>query len=72
VLGRCAWWGQTRLLDVVINEGPLRRVVGDWDVRGRQLTRLAQANALPNVALRGCFAAAAHSGGWVVSVLKIF
>jgi transcriptional regulator with XRE-family HTH domain len=50
-------------LDVVINEGALRRVVGDRKVMCDQLTRLIEAVELPNVALRVLpFAAGAHPG----------
>ncbi len=50
-------------LDVVINEGALRRVVGGRDVMCAQLTRLIDATEVPNVALRVLpFAAGAHPG----------
>jgi transcriptional regulator with XRE-family HTH domain len=50
-------------LDVVINEGALRRVVGDRKMMCDQLTRLIEAVELPNVALRVLpFAAGAHPG----------
>ena len=50
-------------LDVVINEGVLRRVVGGRDVMCGQLARLIEAAELPNVALRVLpFAAGAHPG----------
>jgi transcriptional regulator with XRE-family HTH domain len=50
-------------LDVVINEGALRRVVGGREVMRAQLTRLIEATELPNVALRMLpFAAGAHPG----------
>ncbi|MDQ4102837.1 MAG: helix-turn-helix domain-containing protein [Actinomycetota bacterium] len=50
-------------LDVVINEGALRRMVGDPDVMFGQLTRLIEATELPNVTLRVLpFAAGAHPG----------
>jgi transcriptional regulator with XRE-family HTH domain len=48
-------------LDAVINEGALRRVVGDRKVMCGQLTRLIETVELPNVALRVLpFAAGAH------------
>ena len=50
-------------LDVVINEGALRRVVGGREVMRAQLTRLIEATKVPNVALRVLpFAAGAHPG----------
>jgi transcriptional regulator with XRE-family HTH domain len=50
-------------LDAVINEGALRRVVGDRKVMCGQLTRLIETVELPNVALRVLpFAAGAHPG----------
>lgn len=50
-------------LDVVINEGALRRVVGGRDVMCAQLTRLIEATEVPTVALRVlAFAAGAHPG----------
>jgi hypothetical protein len=50
-------------LDVVINEGALRRVVGDREVMCAQLTRLIEATEVPTVALRVLpFAAGAHPG----------
>ena len=50
-------------LDVVINEGALRRLVSGEDVMCAQLTRLIEAAELPNVALRVLpFAAGAHPG----------
>jgi transcriptional regulator with XRE-family HTH domain len=50
-------------LDAVINEGALRRVVGDRKVMCGQLTRLLETVELPNVALRVLpFAAGAHPG----------
>lgn len=50
-------------LDVVINEGALRRVVGGREVMCAQLTRLIEATKVPNVALRVLpFAAGAHPG----------
>ena len=50
-------------LDVVINEGALRRVVGGREVMCAQLTRLIEATEVPNVALRVLpFAAGAHPG----------
>jgi transcriptional regulator with XRE-family HTH domain len=50
-------------LDVVINEGALRRVVGGREVMCAQLTRLIEATELSNVALRVLpFAAGAHPG----------
>ncbi|MGH3812945.1 MAG: Scr1 family TA system antitoxin-like transcriptional regulator [Pseudonocardiaceae bacterium] len=39
-------------LDVVINEGALRRVVGGPDVMRGQLRRLVESSELPNVVLR--------------------
>jgi transcriptional regulator with XRE-family HTH domain len=51
------------VLDVVINEGALRRVVGGRLVMCGQLTHLLAASELPNVALRVLpFAAGAHPG----------
>lgn len=50
-------------LDVVINEGALRRTVGGPDVMCGQLSRLAETAELPNVVLRVlAFAAGAHPG----------
>jgi transcriptional regulator with XRE-family HTH domain len=50
-------------LDVVINEGALRRVVGGRNVMCAQLTHLIEATELPTVALRVlAFAAGAHPG----------
>ena len=50
-------------LDVVINEGALRRVVGGQEVMRGQLTRLMETTELPNVKLRVLpFAAGAHPG----------
>ena len=50
-------------LDVVINEGALRRVVGGREVMRGQLSRLVQASEWSNVALRVLsFAAGAHPG----------
>lgn len=51
MLGRCAWWATPVLLDVAIDEGPLRRVVGDQDVMGRQLTRLVQSQRVASPVL---------------------
>ena len=39
------------LLDVAIDERPLRRVVGDQDVMGRQLTRLVQSQRVASPVL---------------------
>ncbi len=50
-------------LDVVINEGALRRVVGGPEVMRHQLRRLVEASELPNVTLRVLpFQAGAHPG----------
>jgi transcriptional regulator with XRE-family HTH domain len=50
-------------LDVVINEGALRRVVGGREVMCGQLRRLLEASELPHVALRVLpFEAGAHPG----------
>ena len=50
-------------LDVVINEGALRRVVGGPDVMAEQLRRLVEASELPNVVVRVLpFGAGAHPG----------
>jgi transcriptional regulator with XRE-family HTH domain len=50
-------------LDVVINEGALRRTVGGPEVMIGQLTRVIEATELPNVALRVLpFEAGAHPG----------
>lgn len=50
-------------LDVVINEGALRRVVGGRNVMCAQLTHLIEATELPTVTLRVlAFAAGAHPG----------
>ncbi len=50
-------------LDVVINEGALRRTVGGPDVMRDQLSRLVEATELPNVVLRVLlFEAGAHPG----------
>jgi transcriptional regulator with XRE-family HTH domain len=50
-------------LDVVINEGALRRTVGGPDVMIGQLTRVIETTELPNVALRVLpFEAGAHPG----------
>ncbi|HEV7449949.1 MAG TPA: helix-turn-helix transcriptional regulator [Pseudonocardiaceae bacterium] len=50
-------------LDVVINEGALRRVVGGPDVMRAQLHRLVEASELPNVVLRVLpFESGAHPG----------
>lgn len=50
-------------LDVVINEGALRRVVGGKEVMRGQLRRLLEASELPTVALRVLpFEAGAHPG----------
>lgn len=50
-------------LDVVVNEGALRRVVGGPEVMREQLRRLMQASELPNVVIRVLrFEAGAHPG----------
>lgn len=50
-------------LDVVVNEGALRRIVGGPEVMIGQLTRLIETTELPNVALRVLpFDAGAHPG----------
>lgn len=50
-------------LDVVINEGALRRVVGGPEVMREQLRHLAQASERPNVVVRVLtFEAGAHPG----------
>lgn len=50
-------------LDVVINEGAVRRAVGGPDVMRAQLHRLAETSDLPNVVLRVLpFEAGAHPG----------
>lgn len=50
-------------LDVVINEGALRRVVGGSAVMGAQLRHLAESSKLPNVVVRVLtFEAGAHPG----------
>jgi transcriptional regulator with XRE-family HTH domain len=50
-------------LDVVINEGALRRLVGGPEVMRDQLHRLVERSELPNVTLRVLtFAAGAHPG----------
>lgn len=50
-------------LDVVINEGALRRLVGGPDVMSAQLQHLATAAELPNVTVRALpFSVGAHPG----------
>ena len=50
-------------LDVVINEGALRRMVAGPEVMGAQLNQLLQASQLPQVVVRVlAFAAGAHPG----------